>query len=140
MNLSEALGILYICLVIVMRFSALCPSVFTCTYSKIHTDAVFHCCQHLSFRLFSQAFDSLTFTSFFLCFLCVPVSAFLSNHPSVICILPFSFYTSLFLSLPFFFFPKSSNSWCSKHKARRKSKKQRNSSTVCNSILITTLT
>lgn len=125
------------------RSSLLCVlSVFTHSHTQKYTQMLIFTAVSICFcfSFFPQACNSLTFyLPFFCLFLIVSVSAFLSNHPSVICILPFSFYTFLFLSFPSIFFPKSSKSWGSKHKSRRKSKKQRKSSTVCNFTLITTL-
>lgn len=87
-------------------FTALCPlCLYTCTYSKIHTNAVFHCCQHLSFQLFSQPFDSLTFYLLFSVF--SSVSLFLPFCP----IIHLSSVFFLSLSIPLYFFPFSSFSF-----------------------------
>ncbi len=130
-----------ICLVIVERFSLLCVlSVFTRVHTqKIHTNAVFHCCQHCLSKLFSQAFDSLTFLPPFFCFPLCP--CFCLSAQSSICHL-YSSFLFLFLSIPIpslHFLSKELKVMGFKAQVKTEIQKQRKSSTVCNSTLITTL-
>lgn len=102
MNLSETVGILYICLVIVERSSLLCVlSVFT----HVHTQK---CTQMLYFTavsiclfsaFFPQAFNSLTFYLLFSVF--SSISLFLPFCP-IIHLSPVFFF---FLPIPLYFYP-----------------------------------